>query len=213
MDNRMLWKISYGMYAVGVKSGERICGCIINTAVQISGNPITIAISMSKDNYTHELLSKGTPFTLSILSEKTPPLSISYLGFQSGKDREKWANVEHELTEAGLPYLTQSCGYLECRVNGSYDAGTHTVFFAEVENATALSSENPMTYDYYHRVVKGKAPKNAPTYQDPKTAQAAVEPATEKWVCTVCGYVHEGALPADFICPVCHATADKFVRK
>ena len=31
----------------------------------------------------------------------------------------------------------------------------------------------------------------------------------KKWVCTVCGYVHEGeTAPAE--CPVCHAPADKF---
>ena len=31
----------------------------------------------------------------------------------------------------------------------------------------------------------------------------------KKFVCTVCGYVHEGdAAPAE--CPVCHAPADKF---
>ena len=31
----------------------------------------------------------------------------------------------------------------------------------------------------------------------------------KKWVCTVCGYVHEGdAAPAE--CPICHAPAEKF---
>lgn len=34
----------------------------------------------------------------------------------------------------------------------------------------------------------------------------------EKWQCTVCGYIHEGALPADFKCPVCKQPAEKFVR-
>ncbi len=34
----------------------------------------------------------------------------------------------------------------------------------------------------------------------------------EKWKCTVCGYVHEGSLPADFRCPVCKQPADVFVR-
>ena len=34
----------------------------------------------------------------------------------------------------------------------------------------------------------------------------------EKWKCTVCGYIHEGPLPADFVCPVCKAPASKFVK-
>ncbi len=34
----------------------------------------------------------------------------------------------------------------------------------------------------------------------------------EKWKCTVCGYIHEGPLPADFICPRCKQPASKFVK-
>ncbi len=34
----------------------------------------------------------------------------------------------------------------------------------------------------------------------------------EKYKCTVCGYIHEGSMPPDFKCPVCGASADKFVR-
>lgn len=46
-----------------------------------------------------------------------------------------------------------------------------------------------MTYKYYHEVIKGKAPKNAPTYQAP-------EKITDKetWACQICGYIYEGDL-------------------
>ena len=44
-------------------------------------------------------------------------------------------------------------------------------------------------------------------------AEAPVEEAApEKWVCSVCGYVHEGPLPADYKCPLCGVGADKFVK-
>ena len=38
------------------------------------------------------------------------------------------------------------------------------------------------------------------------------EDKTEKWKCTVCGYIHEGPVPEDFTCPVCKQPAGKFVR-
>ena len=38
------------------------------------------------------------------------------------------------------------------------------------------------------------------------------EKKMEKWKCTVCGYIHEGAMTPDFICPVCGQGADKFVK-
>lgn len=34
----------------------------------------------------------------------------------------------------------------------------------------------------------------------------------EKWKCTVCGYIHEGSMTDDFICPVCKQRASKFVK-
>lgn len=32
----------------------------------------------------------------------------------------------------------------------------------------------------------------------------------KKYVCTVCGYIHNGELPDDFVCPVCGAGKDAF---
>ena len=69
-----------------------------------------------------------------------------------------------------------------------------------------------MTSAYYHKVVKGKSPKNAPTYLPEE------EPAQPKWVCTVCGYVYDGEtpfeeLPDDYVCPICKQPKSAFVKK
>ena len=34
----------------------------------------------------------------------------------------------------------------------------------------------------------------------------------KKYICEVCGYIHEGELPADFICPVCGVDATHFTE-
>ena len=63
-----------------------------------------------------------------------------------------------------------------------------------------------MTYKYYHDVVKGKAPKNAPTYQAP-------EEKKNTWVCSICGYIYEGDLtqePDSWVCPICGVGKDMF---
>ena len=52
------------------------------------------------------------------------------------------------------------------KVISEIDAGTHTIFLLEAENAVKLEDKPPMTYDYYHRVVKGKTPKNAATFSN-----------------------------------------------
>ena len=52
-----------------------------------------------------------------------------------------------------------------------------------------------------------KAPEEANTFN--KTEGDVV---VEKWQCTICGYIHEGPLPSDFVCPLCKQPADKFVK-
>lgn len=34
----------------------------------------------------------------------------------------------------------------------------------------------------------------------------------EKWVCPICGYVHEGPMPEDFVCPICKQPASAFKK-
>ena len=42
---------------------------------------------------------------------------------------------------------------------------THLLFVGEVEDAERLSDETPLTYDCYHKVLKGKTPPKASSYQ------------------------------------------------
>ena len=48
------------------------------------------------------------------------------------------------------------------------------------------------------------------SFNEPETKEE--EQNVEMWKCSVCGYVHEGPLPADFTCPVCRQPASKFVK-
>lgn len=211
MDKKVFYKLTYGMFAVGVMDGERPCGCIVNTVIQITSSG-TIAVSMNRDNYTHGLIQRGGRFAVSILGETAKAATIGTLGFHSGKEKDKFEGLPYELHD-GLPILKEGAnGYLLCTVTGQYEAGTHTVFFAQVEDAFAGEAIPSMTYEYYRSVVKGSAPKNAPTYQEP---QKAKEKTTMKYICSVCQYEYEGDLtlePDDYTCPVCGVGKDMFVK-
>ena len=174
MDNTVLYDLSYGMYAVGVKDGMRECGCIVNTVFQVSTIGPLIALSMNNDNYTCSLIEKSKCFSLSILPETIDSQVISDLGFQTGKDKDKWVKLNHHLFRE-LPVVDDALGYMMCEVQSQMDAGTHFVFLAKVVDAKKGDSGKPMTYAYYHNVLKQSAPAKAPTYRK-----------EEKWVCSVC---------------------------
>ena len=165
---KVLRNLSYGLYLIGVMDGERPCGCIVNTVFQVtSENPI-VAISMNKNNYTWELLEREGRFAVSILSEKTRKEVIQKLGFVSGRDHDKYEGIDYTMRD-GLPVLNeQCCGALICKVVSVTETPTHMVVLASVAEAYELAATVPMTYRYYHEVIRGGAPKNAPSYIAPE---------------------------------------------
>ena len=218
MDITTLFNLSYGLFIIGAKDGERNVGCIVNTVIQATADPVTIAVCINKDNYTNSCIKASNEFAVSILSENAKQSTFGVFGFSSSRDRDKFAEVPFALTPSGLPYINEGVtGYIQCKVIGFTENFTHTVFIAEVQEAENLYKEPPMTYAYYHNVVKGKTAKNAPTYV--KEAEEDAGNSRGLYVCGVCGYEYPGdkeefeQLPDEFTCPVCKAPKSKFTYK
>ncbi|MFC1948735.1 flavin reductase family protein [Chloroflexota bacterium] len=165
MDPTALHKIGYGLYVVCSKKGDKFNGQIANTVFQITSEPPTVAVSINKNNLTHEFIQESRVFTASVLCEATPLSFIGNFGFKSGRDLDKLEGIEHKTGKTGAPVVTQSAvAYLEAKVTREVDVGTHTIFIGEVIDADILSEEEPMTYAYYHLVKRGTTPKTAPSY-------------------------------------------------
>ena len=195
MDNNVMFKISYGLYVLTAKDGEKSNGCIINTLQQVTVSPNRISIAVNKTNLTHDMIMDSRKFNISILSEKATFDIFKHFGFQSGRDTDKFADYPAETAANGIPYIIEGANsYLSGNVISTVDLGTHTMFIADVEDGKSLSEDNSVTYDYYHSHIK-----DCPQL-----------PTKKGWVCKICGYVYEGEeLPSDFICPLCkHGAAD-----
>ena len=217
MNTNVFRNFSYGVYVVSTLDGTRPTGCVANSIMQITSSPATVAVSMNHDNYTNACMKRAGVFAVSILSEQSDPALIGQFGFQSGQDVNKFDGISFEEHES-LPVLSDCCGYLVCRIIDQMETGTHTVFLGEVIDGDVKGTAPAMTYSYYHKVIKGKSPKNAPTYL-PEEEKAAEAPSQkETWVCSVCGYVYDGEtpfeeLPDTFTCPLCKMPKEKFIKK
>lgn len=197
VDSKVLNTISYGLYVLTAKDGDRQTGCIINTPCQVASAPLLLSISVNKQNHTRDVIAETGVFNLSVLSEDASFDTFKRFGFQSGRDTDKFAGFSaYELAENGVAYVTEGvCTYLSGKVTQSYDLGSHTLFIAEVTGGGTISDTAPATYAYYHANIKPK--KN----DDKKTG----------FVCSICGYVYEGdTLPNDFVCPICKHGPEAF---
>lgn len=198
IEKEAMYKLTYGLFVLTTGESEKQNGCIVNTVAMLTDSPKRITVFVNKANYTESLIRKTGVFNASVLTEKTPFEVFKHFGFQSGRTVDKFAGKSYPKTENGLYYLPEYANaVLSAKVIDALDYGTHTLFVAEVTEAKTLSSEKSATYEYYQSNIKPK-PEAKPSDK-------------KKWVCKVCGYVHEGEeLPEDFVCPWCKHPREDF---
>ena len=216
MNDKILQTLSYGMYALGVKGINGPSASIVNTVFQVTNSPAIVAVSVNHQNYSNDCIKDTGMFTVSVLSEDTPGTVIGALGYNSGRTLDKLANIKSKILKEGLPVLKEnSCCWFLCKVVDTIETSSHTVFIGEIIAGSENFSGTPMTYRYYHEVIKGSAPKTAPTYQRTVPDSTPVD----DYVCTICGYVYNDtevdfdSLPDNWVCPVCGAPKSVFKLK
>lgn len=204
IEKEAMYKLTYGLFVLTTTDGVKQNGCIVNTVSMLTDNPKRIVVFVNKANYSESLLKKTGVFNVSVLTEKTPFDMFKQFGFASGRDTDKFAGGSYQTTENGLNYVAEySNAVMSAKVIDSFDYGTHTLFVAEVTEAKKLSGDKSVSYEYYLNNIKPK----------PQVEANSSESKGGKWVCKICGYVHEGEeLPDDFICPWCKHPASDFEK-
>jgi flavin reductase (DIM6/NTAB) family NADH-FMN oxidoreductase RutF/rubredoxin len=227
MNLGALYKLSYGVYIVGSHQGDKVNAQIANSAMQISSEPATLAVSINKKNLTHEYIKDSKVFSLSVLSNNAPLNFIGNFGFKTGRDTDKFKEVGYKQGQTGSPLVTDNAAAtFEAEVIADADAGTHTIFIGKIVAAEVVNNDPVMTYEYYHQVKKGTTPKNAPTFIPREEKKEEVKMA--KYECTVCGYIYDPAvgdpdngvkpgtpfekIPDSWVCPMCGASKSDFKK-
>lgn len=229
MDRKALRALTYGLYIVSSHKDGKINGQIANTVIQTTSKPTTIAVSINRENLTHEYISASRVFSVSILAQDAALKLIGTFGFKCGRDTDKFAGCNYRIGSTEAPIVTEgTLAYLEARVIDQIELSTHTLFVGEVVDGGLLAEGVPMTYAYYHEVKGGKTPEKAATFIE-ETEPEERKQELPRYVCSICGYVYdpekgdpEGNIPAgtgfddlpdDWTCPICGASKDKFDRE
>lgn len=204
MNQKAIYKLSYGLFVLTAKEGEKDNGCIINTAIQAASSPNQISICVNKANYTHDMITRTGAFTVSVISQDAGFDLFRHFGFQSGKEVDKFdAFTDCKRGANGIYYITKGTNaFMSVCVEKTVDLGSHSMFIGEVTDMDVLSDSASVTYEYYLKNIKPKRQEVGKT-KDGKTI----------WRCSVCGYEYAGEeLPDDFICPLCKHPASDFEK-
>jgi flavin reductase (DIM6/NTAB) family NADH-FMN oxidoreductase RutF len=128
----MLRKIPHGLYICGVKDGDELNGFTVSWVMQSSFKPPLIVNCVKQESGSHAIIKKTGLFAISFLESTQKDLAAKFFQPKS-RVGNKFEDVEfYEGEETGCPIISDSLGYVECKVVGSVENGDHTVYVGEV---------------------------------------------------------------------------------
>jgi flavin reductase (DIM6/NTAB) family NADH-FMN oxidoreductase RutF len=133
-------------YIIGVADSETQNAFTAAYVMQVSYNPLLVAIGINPEHSSYPILRAGEVFSVNVLRQEHIDLA-RHFGRHSGSDFNKLADVRWRTGQTGAPILLDALAHLECHVVQRIRAGDHELVVAEVVDG-ALSDPDaiPMVY-------------------------------------------------------------------
>jgi flavin reductase (DIM6/NTAB) family NADH-FMN oxidoreductase RutF len=137
-------RLTQGVYVVGVAHGEERNAFTAAWIMQVSFDPLLLALSINPQHSSYRLLKEGRAFSVNVLKKGQLDLAEHY-GRPARAD--KFAGTEWTTDRLGLALLPEALAWFECRVLSEYPAGDHVLVLGKVIGGKLLDSEAaPMSY-------------------------------------------------------------------
>lgn len=142
-----LW--SCGVTVVTTGTPEQRQGMTASSFTSISLEPPLVLVCLFKTTRTSQLIRETGFFGISILGSHQENISAQFAGYtELPEGTDRFYNVETFTATTGVPLLKDSLAWLECKIYGEHDGGTHSIFVGEV--LATGRQENPAWPLVYH---------------------------------------------------------------
>jgi len=132
--NKVLWSIPNVLCLVGTRSGDEWNGMTQSWVTQVSMEPVLVAIAVDREALTHRLITESGVFSINLWNRDDTKPFVKFSKPATYHDGElNGQPVRPGAT--GAPVFDNAVAYVDCRVWGSTNVGTHTVFYGEVVDA------------------------------------------------------------------------------
>ncbi|MGQ0446188.1 MAG: flavin reductase family protein [Beijerinckiaceae bacterium] len=141
---RLFKSLTTGVYVVGVAYGEARNAFTAAWIMQVSYDPLLLALSINPRHSSYELLKQGGAFSVNVLKKGQLELAALFGGRASAG---KLASTEWTPGRAGVPLLRHSRAWFECQVVSEHPAGDHVVVVGRVLDGRLIDANSePMIY-------------------------------------------------------------------
>ena len=136
-------RLTQGVYVVGVAHGEKRNAFTAAWIMQVSFDPLLLALSINPRHSSYRLLKEGGAFSVNVLKKDQLHLA-EHFGQPAG---DKLAGTDWTTSSLGPPLLREALAWFECEVLSEYPAGDHVLVLGKVIGGKLLDSEaEPMSY-------------------------------------------------------------------
>jgi len=109
-----------------------------------------LIVGIWKGNYTHGFIYNSKKFNIHLLRRQQFDL-VRNFGFYTGREVEKFTNIDYKPGNNGCPVLENVHSYMECEVINAMDGGDMTAFLVSVNDGKMFNEGNWMTLsDFYN---------------------------------------------------------------
>ena len=115
-------------------------GMVATAVMSVSAHPPSLAIGVNRDTGVWQAATASGRFCVNLLSTMHTDLVHPFSGHLQGEERFRVG--QWGLHHSAVSYLEDAVVSLFCRVDGSLDYGTHTVFVGAVEEVRFSQNEN-----------------------------------------------------------------------
>jgi flavin reductase (DIM6/NTAB) family NADH-FMN oxidoreductase RutF len=137
-------RLTQGVYVVGVANGESRNAFTAAWVMQVSYDPLLLALSINPNHSSYWLLKEGRSFSVNVLKKGQLDLADHY---GRSAQADKLALADWTTDRIGLPLLREALAWFECRVVSEHRAGDHVLVLGRVIDGKLLDSEaEPMCY-------------------------------------------------------------------
>ncbi|MFN2149316.1 MAG: flavin reductase family protein [Anaerolineales bacterium] len=142
---RIMRQWATGVTLVTSASGSERHGMTVSSFTSVSLTPPLILVCLETAADTRQFIADTCSFAVSILALDQQMISDRFAGRDPDLD-DRFTGLDLRLTAAGHPIPAGVVAYFDCRVLNELEAGTHTIYIAEVVTGDILRHDEPLLY-------------------------------------------------------------------
>lgn len=142
--NSLMAAVDSAMIVVTTTAEDERAGCLVGFHAQSSISAQHYCLWLSKANHTYRVSLRATHFAVHFLTEKDLPTAERF-GTRSGQYTDKFADIDVDTDETGVPLLRQCPNQLLLeRIAVLDDGGDHVCITTRVRSSRTTGAFTPL---------------------------------------------------------------------